>query len=88
MYIEIGTATSKDMDPIQPTAPICDVDPIKAAYIIQARWKYTKSTDDIEIDDHPNVGVADGGAWVAAWVWVTQEDVGFGKEDATQCCES
>lgn len=79
---------SIDMDPVQPTAPIFEVDPIKAAYINEARRKYTKSTDDIEIDDRPNVGIAEGGAWIAAWVWVTQEDAGFGTEDATQCCES
>lgn len=79
---------SKDVDPIQPAAPISDVDPIKAAYIAHARRLYTKSTDDIEIDDNPNVGIAEGGAWVAAWVWVTQEEAGFGKEDATRCFES
>lgn len=79
---------SNDMDPIQPPEPISDADPIKAAYVARARRQYTASTDDIEIDDHPNVGVAEGGAWVAAWVWVTQEDAGFGKEDATECCES
>jgi hypothetical protein len=88
MYLEIGAAMTKEMDPIQPTAPISDEDPIKAAYIAQARRQYTKSTDDIEIDDDPNVGIAEGGAWVAAWVWVTQEEAGFGKEDATQSCES
>lgn len=82
-------AMNNNLSPIKPTAPISsrNVVAVKTAYVTQARRQYTKSTDDIEIDDHPNVGIAEGGAWVAAWVWVTQEEAGFGEEDATQCCE-
>ncbi len=30
--------------------------------------------DDVEIDDEPGTSEADGGTWVAAWVWVAQPD--------------
>lgn len=43
-----------------------------AGAIQQARDDYTN--DDIEIDDNPPVAVADNGVWVAAWVWVQNED--------------
>jgi hypothetical protein len=49
-------------------------DAIAAAYISQARQEYTSSKNDIEIDDAPNVSIGEGGAWVAAWVWVGQEE--------------
>ena len=50
------------------------------AYVARARelWQ----DDDIDIDADPVVSVVDdaenggvGGAWVAAWVWVADEDV-------------
>jgi molybdopterin synthase catalytic subunit len=48
----------------------------KTTYIGIARQKYEgASNNDIEIDEDPAVSIADGGAWVAAWVWVTQEEV-------------
>jgi hypothetical protein len=43
-----------------------------AAYVAQARNQCATS-DGIEIDDRPDVSVAERGAWVAAWVWVDQE---------------
>jgi len=40
-----------------------------AADVIEAaRAKY--ASDDLEIDDSPMISEGDGGAWVAAWVWV------------------
>ena len=48
---------------------------IAAAYISRARQLYIDSTDDIEIDDSPDVSDAGYGAWVAAWVWVDREEV-------------
>ena len=47
-----------------------------AVYIAQARSQYAVS-DKIEIDDRPDVSVAERGAWVAAWVWVEEEGVGL-----------
>jgi hypothetical protein len=32
------------------------------------------SDDDIEIDEHAQVKVVEGGAFVAAWVWVCDFD--------------
>jgi hypothetical protein len=32
------------------------------------------SDDDVEIDDHPMLSVADEGVWVSAWVWVPRKD--------------
>lgn len=40
--------------------------------IQKARKQWT--SDDLEIDDKPSVSVADGGCWVAAWVWVPMEE--------------
>lgn len=48
-----------------------------AAYISQARHQYAASSGKVEIDDRPDVSVAEGGAWVAAWVWVDQEEAGL-----------
>lgn len=31
-------------------------------------------TDDIEIDDEPATSPADGGTWVAAWVWIKEPE--------------
>jgi len=57
---------------------------IASAYIAQARQRYTRSTSDFEIDDEPQVSIAKDGAWVAAWVWVTQEEAGLSKERRTR----
>ena len=40
-------------------------------YIAVARELY--ATDDVEIDDEPALSHANDGAWVAAWVWVSNE---------------
>jgi hypothetical protein len=53
---------------------------ITLAYIAQARQQYTASTSDLEIDDEPQVSIAEHGAWVAAWVWVAQEEAGLSKK--------
>lgn len=39
----------------------------------RARADYATG-DDVQIDDDATVSEADGGAWVAAWVWVPQDD--------------
>ena len=31
-------------------------------------------TDEVEIDDEPAIAPADGGTWVAAWVWMPDEE--------------
>lgn len=54
--------------------------PATAAYIAYARQQYAASSDDIEIDDGPEVSIAEGGAWVAAWVWVDQEEAGLSRK--------
>ncbi len=43
-----------------------------AAAIAAARELY--ADDDLEIDDNPAISHADGGVWVAAWVWVANEE--------------
>jgi hypothetical protein len=80
---------NNNLSPIRPTAPISTdkADAAKAAYIAVARKRYTKSTYDIEIDDVPNVGIAEGGAWIAAWVWVSQEEAGLCEDEAAQRCQ-
>ena len=38
---------------------------------LQAEAKYADDSDnDVEIDEDAAVSFGDGGAWVAAWVWV------------------
>ena len=80
----------KDLSSIRPAAPKPggNVDAAKAAYITVARQRYTKSTYDIEIDDDPRVGITEDGAWVAAWLWVSQEEAGRREEEAAPCCET
>lgn len=38
-----------------------------------ARREYV--TDEVEIDGHPAMSHADDGAWVAAWVWVSDVEI-------------
>jgi hypothetical protein len=79
-----------DFSPIEPAASRSDAkaDAAKAAYIAVARRRYTKSTDDIEIDDDPKVGVTEDGAGVAAWLWVTKEEAGLCEEEAAPLFEA
>ncbi|MGA3372838.1 MAG: hypothetical protein ABSC48_13860 [Terracidiphilus sp.] len=81
---------NNDLSPIRPAAPESSdkVNAAKAAYIAVARQRYTKSTYDIEIDDAPVVGIAEDGAWVAAWLWVSQEDAGLCEEEAVLSSEA
>ena len=52
---------------------------ISSMFIAQARQKYVNLFPELEIDDDPQVSIAKGGAWVAAWVWVCQEETGLAK---------
>ncbi|MDR3772104.1 MAG: hypothetical protein P4L26_02085 [Terracidiphilus sp.] len=70
-----GQATAKFATP----NTTCEEKAIASAYIAQARQQYMTSTSDLEIDDEPQVSIAEGGAWVAAWVWVTQGGAGLAK---------
>lgn len=45
---------------------------IKSAYIAQARAEYG-GTSEMEIDSEPDVSLSEGGAWVSAWVWISDE---------------
>jgi hypothetical protein len=55
------------------------VDPVDALYRAAV-----KTSDDLEVDDDAIVSTgADPGAWVHAWVWVSNEDAGV-----TFVCES
>lgn len=76
-------ARNNNPSPIKPIAPTSGGNPdaVKSAYIARARRLYTMSTDDVEIDDAPDVGIAEEGAWVAAWVWVTQEEAGLCEDE-------
>jgi hypothetical protein len=49
----------------------------KAKYIARAREMY--ASDDLEIDNQPQVSVADTGVWVAAWVFVHKEELPIGR---------
>jgi hypothetical protein len=40
----------------------------------KARALYEGSDGDLEIDDDASTSPGEGGTWVAAWVWVPQED--------------
>jgi hypothetical protein len=41
----------------------------------EARALYEVGSDDnIEIDDNAQINAAEGGTWVAAWVWVPDEE--------------
>jgi hypothetical protein len=79
-----------DLSPIRHPDPISGgkVDAASAAYIAVARQRYTKSTYDIEIDDDPCVGITENGGWVAAWLWVSQEEAGLCEEEVAPCCEA
>jgi hypothetical protein len=81
---------SNDPSSIGPDTPRSGgkIDAAKAAYITVARQRYTKSNYDIEIDDVPIVGMTEDGGWVAAWLWVSQEDASLCKEEAAPCCEA
>lgn len=45
-------------------------------------------TDDIEIDDEPGTAAADGGTWVAAWVWIAAPDDDGECETCAQAIET
>jgi len=46
------------------------------SYVEMARERHALTSDnEIEIDAHPAVSVADDGVWVAAWVWVPRPDL-------------
>jgi hypothetical protein len=61
---------------------------VASAYIDCARKQYATSTDSLEIDDEPQVSIADGGAWVAAWVWVAQVQVPLRKKRQVRASKS
>lgn len=31
--------------------------------------------DNIEVDESPEISIADGGAWVQAWIWVSEDEI-------------
>lgn len=45
----------------------------RAAFVKVARNEYV--TDEVEIDDEPELSPSEDGCWVAAWVWVSNEDI-------------
>lgn len=54
-------------------------------HIAQARESY--ASDDVEIDDAPEVSEADNGVWVAAWVWVRDDEVtDYDSDDVCPGC--
>lgn len=68
------------MDTTPRTCPICreshEPRPTRDHYIEAARRMYAiRSDDDLEIDDAPALSETDTGSWVAAWVYVRDEDV-------------
>jgi len=48
--------------------------PAALAYIAEAK---RQGTCELEIDDEPDVSLSEGGAWVAAWVWIDNEAAGL-----------
>ena len=63
---------------------VADDTPNRTAYVSAAEEAY--SSDDIEIDDceHNVVSGGEDGAFVAAWVWVSDEDAGI-PEPCFEC---
>lgn len=55
---------------LKANAPAAEAD---AIFIAKARDLY--ADDECEIDDAPATSAGDGGTWVAAWVWVSNDDV-------------
>ena len=57
---------------------IKDVDGVEDAgrYRAVALRKYVVGSSDIEIDDGAMVSKGDDGAFVAAWVWVAESELG------------
>lgn len=45
----------------------------KEAAVQLARNNYC--TDDLGIDDNPQISSSDEGMWVAAWVWVSNAEI-------------
>lgn len=45
-------------------------------YVSEAR-KLVEGDDDVEIDEHTVTAVADDGAWVLSWLWVSKYEVGL-----------
>jgi hypothetical protein len=60
--------------------PTHEEEAVVSAYIVQARQQYATLTSDFEIDDEPQVSIAEDGAWVAAWVWVARGGAGPPKQ--------
>lgn len=48
------------------------------AFIQEARNQY--ASDEIEIDEEPKTSPSDEGCWVAAWVWVSNDEAGICRE--------
>jgi hypothetical protein len=52
--------------------------PTKREMVAAAQEKYARDEGEIEVDDKAKIsrapGNPDGGAYVSAWVWVTDED--------------
>lgn len=69
-----------DVDDRQSTLECSDCVPASqdAAYIKAAieRWG-TGSNGDLEIDGDPRVSASENGAWVQAWVWVSNTEAGI-----------
>lgn len=57
---------------------------ISTIFIAQARQQYATSFPELEIDDDPKVSISKGGAWVAAWVWVSQEETELTQKRRTR----
>lgn len=53
---------------------------IKSKYR-SAAYEAHHSEGTLEIDDEAEVSFGDGGAYVAAWVWVPMEDAGVGEDE-------
>jgi hypothetical protein len=49
---------------------------------IQFARAHIQRDEEVEIDDDPMVSMSDGGAYVAAWIWVDDRDLkrGWGKK--------
>ncbi len=49
--------------------------PVSAAKSIIQSAVQEYECDDIQIENNPRISVADGGAWVQAWVWVPTKEI-------------
>lgn len=73
-----GYVTWGEVDLTAPEFRLGDVDPDDAALFEECARNRTN--DELEIDDSPNLSKSDCGAWVSAWIYVSNGEAGIIEE--------